>query len=74
MIKFTDYIDVRAFFIAFGIGLLIVYINYKPRKIIIQWPTPENVNKLIYKDKDETCYKYKAQEVSCPSDKSLIIK
>ena len=73
MIKFTDYIDVRAFFIALGIGLFLSYIFSKPKKIIIKWPTPENAGKLVYKKKeDESCYKYKAKEIDCPEDKNKI--
>ncbi len=72
MIKFTDYINVTAFFIALGVGLFLTYIFSKPKKIIIKWPTPENAGKLIYKDNAENCYKYKANEIPCPDDKNLI--
>jgi hypothetical protein len=72
MIKFTDYIDVKAFFIALFIGLFLTYIFSKPKKIIIKWPTPENAGKLIYKDNEENCYKYNAKEVECPDDKTKI--
>jgi len=74
MFKFTDYINPLAFFIAFGIGIFFTYIFAKPKKIIIQWPNPENAGKLIYRDdkKDDTCYKYEATEITCPDDKSQI--
>jgi len=65
MFKFTNYIDPLSFFIAFGIGLLITYATSKPKKIVIKWPTPENVGKIIYKDNSENCYKYEANEVPC---------
>jgi hypothetical protein len=66
MIKFTDYIDPLSFFIALFIGLFFTYIYYKPRKIIIQWPTPENAGKIVYKNEnDENCYAYKASEIDC---------
>jgi len=74
MFKFTDYIDVRTFFIAFFMGIFLTYIFAKPKKIIIKWPTPENAGKIIYKDEkdSDTCYKYKANEISCPDDKTQI--
>lgn len=72
MFKFTDYIHVPSFFIALAIGLFFTYIFSPPKKIIIKWPTPENVGKVIYKDDAESCYKYKANEIPCPSDKSQI--
>ena len=72
MFQFTDYIDARAFFIALFIGLFFTYIYSPPKKIILKWPTPENAGKLIYKDNAESCYKYKAKEIQCPDDKSMI--
>jgi hypothetical protein len=72
MIQFTDYINVNAFFISLAIGIFITYIYSPPKKIIIKWPTPENAGKIVYKDESESCYKYKANEIPCPDDKSQI--
>ena len=36
------------------------------------YPTPENVNKLQFKDKTNNCYHFKATEVKCPTDTSQI--
>ncbi len=72
MIKFTDYINVTAFFIALAIGLFFTYIFAPKKRIIIKYPTPENADKLVYKDNAETCYKYKPNEIQCPTDKSMI--
>ena len=72
MFRFTDYIDPLWFFIAFAIGIFLTYIYSPPKKIIIKWPTPENAGNIIYKDKAEHCYKYKANEVPCPDDKNQI--
>jgi hypothetical protein len=74
MIQFTDYIYTFSFFIAIAIGLFISYIYAPTKKIIIKWPTPENSEKIVYKDDADTCYKYKANEVPCPDDKSQIKK
>jgi hypothetical protein len=43
-----------------------------PSKIIIQHPKP-NDEETIYRDDNNSCYKYKTVEVNCPSDKSLIL-
>ena len=72
MFRFTDYINPIAFFIALFIGLFFTYIYSPPKKIVIKWPTPENSEKIIYKDHADNCYKYKANEVACPDDKSKI--
>lgn len=72
MFKFTDYINPLAFFIALAIGLFLTYIYSPPKKIIIKWPTPENAGKIIYKDHSDSCYKYEANEIDCPDDKTKI--
>ncbi len=60
------------FFISLVIGLLFVYLFTPQAEVIIRYPTPENAGKLVYQDKNDTCYKYKANEIQCPADKSLI--
>ena len=72
MFKFTDYINPVAFFIALAIGLFLTYIYSPHKKVIIKWPTPENAGKVIYKDNSNSCYKYKANEINCPEDKTKI--
>lgn len=41
-------------------------------KIVIQYPTPENAGKITYIDDAGVCYRYRAQPVSCPTDKTQI--
>ncbi len=72
MFKFTNFIDPNAFFISLAIGLLIFYVIAPQKRIIIKYPNPENAGKIIYKDNNENCFKFKAKEVNCPSDKSNI--
>jgi hypothetical protein len=57
------------FFIGLFIGFFIIYINSPIPEIIIQYPTPKNAGNIVYKDKDDVCYKYKVKQVSCPKDK-----
>ena len=68
----SKYIIPFYFFIALFIGLFIAYISTPVPDIIIKYPTPQNAGKIVYKDDSDVCYKYKAEEVSCPSDKSKI--
>lgn len=72
MIQFSNYINPLAFFVALAIGLFFTYIYAPKKKIIIKWPTPENVGKLVYKDYSDLCYKYNANEIACPDDKTQI--
>ena len=61
-----------AFFISLFIGLFCCYITTPVPTIIFKYPTPLNAGKVIYKDKVDTCYIYKANEVQCPKDKTKI--
>ena len=62
------------FFLALFIGFLMTYMFTPPPEIIYRYPTPENVNSSTYKDKGNHCFKYKANEVKCPSDNNNISK
>lgn len=60
--------NVFAFFIAFCIGMFYVYANDPQERAIIKYPTPYNVNKLVYRGEADNCYKFKTQEVECKSE------
>ncbi len=62
------------FFLSFGIGLFFVYIMSPQPQVVMKFPTPYNAGKIIYKDKADTCYVYKAEKSSCDLDKSKIKK
>jgi len=72
MFFILDYIDPFAFFMALGIGLLYTYLTTPYPKIVYKFPTPYNAGKITYVDESNVCYKYKANKVQCPIDKSKI--
>jgi hypothetical protein len=39
---------------------------------IYVYPTPENIDKILYKDKADQCFQFQAQEIKCPSNPTLI--
>lgn len=65
----TSYINIPVFIISLALGIFAVYIttNDESRKIYI-YPSPENVNLILYKDSAGTCYKYSQTKVSCPTN------
>lgn len=68
----TNYINFKIFFISLAIGLLFVYL-WQPRPTIVYvYPTPDNIDKLYYKDKADNCHKFRANEIKCPRDKTKI--
>jgi hypothetical protein len=36
------------------------------------YPSPENVDKILFKDKADNCFSFEETEVECPRDDSLI--
>ena len=69
----TKYIDFKYFLISLALGLFLVYILNEKPNIIYVFPTPDNYDKIIVKDKANNCYKFDINEVPCPKDKKLIL-
>jgi hypothetical protein len=67
-----NYISLPVFLISFSIGLFFVYILGPDMKTIYIYPTPENVDKVLFKDKAENCFYFQEEVVECPKDSSKI--
>lgn len=74
MLDFFKKLNTTAFLLAFAFGIFLCYINQPKKKILIKHPTPENAGKIIYKDEDDSCFKYHAQEIQCPADVTKILE
>jgi hypothetical protein len=66
------YISLPIFLISFAIGLFFIYILGPKMKTIYVYPSPENVNKILFKDKADNCFSFEEEIVECPKDKSLL--
>lgn len=64
------YIDIKLFLISLSIGLFYIYISEEYKKVIVIYPTPQNVDKYQYKDQSDECFSYELNEIKCPSDSS----
>lgn len=69
-----NYISFPTFLISFAIGLFFTYILGPEIKTIFIYPSPENVDKILFKDKAENCFYFDQVEIKCPSNGSLISK
>jgi|TARA_B100001093_G_scaffold424695_1_gene417954 hypothetical protein len=74
MIPLSKYINIKLFLWSLFLGIFFAYITGPQQQIILVYPTPENKDKLSYKDKSDNCYRYEAMEVQCPKDKKKISK
>lgn len=66
------YINFPVFLVSLAIGILFVYLFQPELNIIYVYPTPDNQNKILYKDKTDNCFKFSSEEVQCPEDTSKI--
>lgn len=62
------YISLPVFIISLAVGLLFVYAYGADIKTVYIYPTPENIQSILYKDSADNCYSYQAKEVTCTSD------
>jgi len=69
-----NYISIPVFLVSFAIGLFFVYILGPEMKTVFIYPTPENVDKVLFKDKADNCFSFKQEIIECPKDESLISK
>tara|TARA_B100001989_G_C24077261_1_gene240706 strand:- start:142 stop:366 length:225 start_codon:yes stop_codon:yes gene_type:complete len=62
------FLNIPVFIIALSIGLFLSYALNPKANIIYVYPNPETEDKVLYKDKSDTCYKFVSKEVKCPND------
>lgn len=67
-----NYISLPIFLISFAIGLFFIYILGPEMKTIYIYPSPENVDKVLFKDKADNCFYFEEETINCPKDESLI--
>ena len=67
-----NYISIPIFLVSFAIGLFFIYVLGPKMKKILIYPSPENVDKVLFKDNADNCFYFKQVEVKCPSDESKI--
>ena len=46
------FFDAKAFIISLAIGIFFVYISSPEPQTLIIYPTPDNIDKILYKDKE----------------------
>lgn len=61
-------INILYIFIGLCFGFFVVYVTSPPPKIVIKYPTLENIKDTTYVDENGQCYKYYSKGVKCPTN------
>lgn len=68
------FFHIPVFILSFVIGLYYIYLNTNPIRKIIVYPTPDNLDKILYRDKSQACFTYNQETVKCPTNKDDIFQ
>lgn len=74
MFDILKFINVYVFIASFIFGTFAVYIVAPRTRTIVVTPSPDNVDKLQFKDKTDHYFEFRETKVKCPADKSIIEK
>jgi len=66
------FLDLPVFIVSLAIGFFIIYVYGSDIKTVYVYPTPENMQDLLFQDDANNCFMYKAREEKCPQDKTQI--
>ena len=69
MIKHIDIIPLA---IGIAVGIVAILCIKPEQTVVRKYPNPETAKKLIYKDKNDVCYKYNVKKVDCDKNESKI--
>jgi hypothetical protein len=66
------FLHVPTFLLSLAIGLFLVYIENPNSNTIFVYPKPDNIDKLLFRDKSDTCFEFHHKIVPCPQDNKKI--
>jgi hypothetical protein len=71
---FLKYISIPVFLVSLFVGLFFGYLFGPETKTVLIYPSPENVEEILFKDKADSCFYLDPQEIECPSTNENIMK
>ena len=68
-----NYINIPIFIVSFIIGIIVICFMGPDIKKVFVYPTPENVNDILFQDTANNCFEFYTVESACPADKTKIM-
>lgn len=59
------FVNLTVFLVSFSIGILLIYLHSPKKQIIYIYPQLDNLDKIQYKDRSNTCFNISAKEATC---------
>ncbi len=69
---FLNHLKLFPFVLGLLFGFFYVYIVKPAPVVITKYPNLENVESVVYKDRNGTCFKYSIKEVDCDASEQRI--
>ena len=60
------------FIIGIVVGIIAIMFVKPERTVVYKYPNPEGSEKIVYKDKNGVCYRYKANKVDCDKNQDKL--
>lgn len=73
MTTYLSYINIPVFIVSFLLGLFAVYMTAPKLRTIEVTPSPENADKIQYRDKTDHYFQFKEVPVTCPSNTKDVV-
>ena len=70
--KFIPKFQFFPFLLGLTFGIFFVYILKPPAMVITKYPNVENAGKIIYRDRNGTCFQYDTNIVDCDKSEDRI--
>ena len=66
------FLSVPVFIVSLCIGIFISYITLPTPHTVYVYPTPDNLDKIQYRDEAGTCFGFTSHPVKCPTDEKKL--
>lgn len=70
--RMLKHIRCLPFIAGMAIGVLLLFFYNAPRKIIYDYPHPQNITDRVYRDNNGICYTYSSKKVECDANEATL--